>query len=113
MPESADVEPLELLGVAPSQISQNRFLRIRRNGCAGRRLRRINHGRISAATIHQQARQKRRTARKVLRLKNTFPDCGRFTRLDATTAAVTLVEVVGVHLENLVAVPALPWHRYS
>src|SRR5262245_56649546 len=93
MPESAEVELLESLGVVRSQIGHNRFLRIRRNRCAERRLRMINHGRIPGATIHQQARRKRRMARKVLWLKNAFPDGNCITRFDAKTSAVILIEL--------------------
>src|SRR5262250_2495445 len=97
----------------PGQIRKHRFVRIRGNGRADRRLRRLNHGRISAASIHQQPRRKRRTARKVSPLKNTFTNGDGIARLDAKTSAATLVEFLGINLKDLVPVRTLPSHCYS
>src|SRR5215831_13126334 len=113
MPEAPEIELLKSVGVMARQVRHNRFLRVCGNGRADRRLSRINHGRISAAIIHQEARQKRRMPRKVLPLKDTFADGDSITRLDAKTSAATLRELLGIHLENLVTMSTLSSHGYS
>ena len=113
MPEAAEIESLKCLGVTPREIRKNRFLRICRNGRADGRLHGINHGRISAATIHQEACWKRRTTRKLSPLKNTFAYRDGIARFDVKTAAAALVELLGINLKDLVPVRSLPSHCYS
>src|SRR6266480_7190844 len=92
--------------------SYGRSLGICGNSRSPQRLGRINHGKISAATLHQELRSEKRR-RKNFRLENTFTDGDGIARLDEKTSAAYLIEALRVNLENLIATRVMSPHCYS
>src|SRR5437762_12771089 len=110
MPQAPKIE-LMCLGVLPSQVG-NRFLGNRRNGRLRNRMRRLDHGKTLAGTLHQEVRSQRRR-RKKFRLKNTFADGDGITWLDEKTAAASLGEALRIDFKNLIPTGGVSSHRNS
>src|SRR5439155_20041553 len=89
------------------------FLGIWGSGRSRNRLRRINHGKVLARSLHSSSAIGEAKARKHCQLKNTFPDGHGIARLDKKTPAASLREALRIHLENLIATRVMSPHRNS